>query len=60
MKCICGNCEKVWDEKNLVPLWRCSDLGERLTPGSVTPAGECPECGAFCYPKTPPHDEEEV
>jgi len=27
-----------------------SDIQERLTPGGVVPAGQCPECGALAYP----------
>jgi len=26
-----------------------SDIQERLTPGGVVPAGQCPECGALAY-----------
>lgn len=29
------------------------DLFERIEPGGVVPSGECPECGALCYPLKP-------
>lgn len=45
----CDNCGGQFDLDLIVPLESCRDLGERLDPGSVVPAGECPECGAFCY-----------
>jgi len=32
---------------NLGPV---AAIGERLTPGGVVPAGECPRCGALAYP----------
>jgi predicted amidophosphoribosyltransferase len=35
----CDNCQKVWDAKQLL-CRRC--LGA---------TGECPECGALCFPK---------
>jgi len=27
------------------------DIWERVEPGEVMPSGECPDCGALCYPK---------
>jgi hypothetical protein len=46
----CGNCEWKGREDEM----RCSmedgeDLWERLDAGSEVPAGDCPDCGAFCY-----------
>lgn len=50
MKLACDNCAKVWPENKVTPLEQCEDLHERLDRGSVVPHGECPDCGAFCYP----------
>jgi hypothetical protein len=30
-----------------------ADIQERLDPGGVVPAGQCPECGALAYLETP-------
>jgi hypothetical protein len=63
----CGNCDWVGNEDDIDqvcldgdaaagkgrPLWRCSDLQERLDPGSEVPYGECPECSCFCYTVKP-------
>lgn len=43
----CDNCRKVHSEENLVDP---KDLGQRLDPGGTVPSGECPDCGALCYP----------
>lgn len=45
--CACDNCDWIGDEDDVNAP---SDLWERLSPGSVVPSGECPECGALCYP----------
>lgn len=44
--CRCDDCGHVCpiDELDIV-----SDIEQRLTPGTETPAGECPECGALSY-----------
>jgi hypothetical protein len=42
----CQNCEMVWTEAALKPV---QDVLERVSPGEVMPAGECPECGAVCH-----------
>lgn len=47
----CDNCD--W-EGTLEQLGIIKDAHERLDPGSTMPAGECPECGALAYLKTPP------
>lgn len=44
----CANCGKVHNEQTLV--LEIKDLTERILPGVVMPEGECPDCGAFCYP----------
>ena len=46
-KHACDNCGKEWDEKRLSEP---KDLWQRLDPGSIVPSGECPDCGALCYP----------
>ncbi|MCV7247671.1 hypothetical protein H7J07_05460 [Mycobacterium koreense] len=38
---------EVRDEDALT--WPIPDLDERLEPGGVVPAGECPSCGALAY-----------
>lgn len=48
--CTCGNCGLTCDEDDLrVTLSETPDLDQRLDPGSVVPAGECPYCGCFTY-----------
>lgn len=43
----CTSCEKTWTSKELKDP---KDILRRLTPGDIFPSGECPDCGAFCYP----------
>lgn len=43
----CDNCLKLWPDSKLRPI---AHLGERLEPGGTVPSGECPDCGALCYP----------
>jgi hypothetical protein len=46
----CDNCEKKWPIENLV--WIPShELKARVDPGGIMPSGECPLCGALCYPE---------
>lgn len=45
----CDNCDWTGPESQVRPLEDLPKLGERLTPGSQVPAGECPECEAFAY-----------
>jgi hypothetical protein len=54
----CDNCRRVFDDAELkIVLADIPDLSQRLDPGSVVPSGECPWCGALCYPvaKKPTH-----
>ena len=44
----CDNCGKVYDDTD--DLNTAENLNMRLEPGSIVPSGECPECGALCYP----------
>ena len=43
----CDNCGKEFSWKNLKPI---RDLTGRLDAGGIVPTGECPDCGALCYP----------
>ena len=49
-QCKCDDCQ--W-QGPMVQLGKqldeTPDLNQRLSPGSVVPAGECPKCGAFAY-----------
>lgn len=42
----CENCARQWLFQTLRPI---RDLHQRVPPGEIMPAGECPECGALCY-----------
>lgn len=43
----CDNCEQT--SSYYTPLQEVEALAERLDPGAIVPAGECPECETFCY-----------
>ncbi|GMU20576.1 MAG: hypothetical protein AMXMBFR13_06730 [Phycisphaerae bacterium] len=43
----CDNCGHVWQQNELK---EAKDLGQRVDPGGPIPSGECPGCGALCYP----------
>jgi hypothetical protein len=43
----CQNCEKVWRVEDLQEV---RDLAQRVSPGEIVPAGECPDCHAVCSP----------
>lgn len=45
---MCNNCGKKWDKENVVYAF---DLQQRVDPGGIMPSGECPDCGALCYPE---------
>jgi len=42
----CDDCGREFDARVLDMI---VDVQERLTPGSPTPSGQCPECGALTY-----------
>ena len=50
-KVLCDNCgwEGVGSELDMV-----TDIEERIDPGGVVPAGQCPECSALAYLVDPP------
>ncbi len=43
----CDNCSQ---EHKAAALKGIDNLFERLEPGGVVPSGECPDCGALCFP----------
>jgi hypothetical protein len=44
----CDNCGgEFWNKR----LHEIDDLAQRLDPGGVVPSGQCPACGALCYPR---------
>lgn len=47
MKHVCDNCKKKWTLQAVV---EAKDLNQRVEPGGIMPSGQCPECGALCYP----------
>ena len=44
--CLCDNCGEVLDSSELASI---KDAEIRLTPGTETPAGECPHCYALAF-----------
>lgn len=44
----CDNCERVFPVEKLDAY---KDFWSRVEIGNEIPAGDCPECGAFCYLK---------
>ena len=42
----CDNCAAVWPVSELDEY---QDFWSRVDVGGVVPAGDCPDCGAFCY-----------
>lgn len=45
----CGWTANIADDDETFGLHTVHHLYERLTPGGVVPAGECPSCGSFAY-----------
>lgn len=43
---VCDNCRLYCAVSELDPI---VDLEQRLDPGGVVPAGQCPSCGALSY-----------
>ena len=52
MKVECDNCGSIFDPEfdKLIPLHEVKHPLQRIEPGGIVPAGECPECGAWVYP----------
>lgn len=51
----CDNCGRFWAQHDLKDS---PDLYERMDPGGPMPAGDCPDCGAFCYDTRPPEERD--
>ena len=55
-ECQCQACSWTGTEKQLqTETWDAiTDIGERVGPGEVCPAGECPKCGSLAtlHPKS--------
>ncbi|APH74132.1 hypothetical protein [Aquibium oceanicum] len=49
--CICDDCGETHraDELDMV-----TDIEERISPGEIVPAGQCPSCGALAHLVNPP------
>ena len=47
---VCDNCKRQWKREMLCEV---KDYFQRVEPGGVVPSGECPACGALCYPVEP-------
>jgi len=48
--CKCDDCQWSGAMQHLgKQLDETPGLNQRLDPGSVVPAGECPKCGSFAY-----------
>ena len=43
----CDGCGMTWSFAELVGI---EDFFLRVSAGGIVPSGECPECGALCYP----------
>lgn len=43
----CENCGKAWKPEELAEITH--GIFERVQPGDLMPAGECPDCGALCH-----------
>jgi len=51
----CDSCGRVFGEEE--DLAEISDLWGRVLPGDTMPSGECPQCGALCYPADAESDQ---
>lgn len=43
----CDDCGKKFTDEELKEV---RHLSMRVDPGGTMPSGECPKCGALCYP----------
>lgn len=59
MNARCDNCGHVCGAGDVDPI-PTDCLGERLSIGGTTPAGQCPECGCFAYGVDPEAPEQFV
>ena len=44
---VCDNCRKEYKREMLCEI---KDYFQRVEAGGMVPSGECPACGALCYP----------
>jgi hypothetical protein len=42
----CQDCGEAW---HIDHVKEAQDLAQRVSPGEIVPAGECPSCGALCH-----------
>lgn len=49
--CICDDCQTITRGDRLDMI---TDIQERIDPGCIVPAGQCPNCGALAYYQNPP------
>lgn len=49
----CDNCRNSFVATDLKET---RDYSQRVDPGGTVPSGECPDCGALCYPARPSED----
>ena len=47
-KVLCDGCGWKGSEEDTNDIDKCS---ERVSPGGIMPAGECPKCGALAFPE---------
>lgn len=47
-KNVCDNCGWFGTDSDMDEI---DNLDQRVDPGSVVPSGQCPKCGALCYPE---------
>lgn len=53
MKSKCDNCGWTGADSGMANI---KDFFQRVEPGGIVPSGECPDCGALCYPHEPGPD----
>ncbi len=46
----CEDCDWTGTLADVDPI---ADIEQRISPGEIVPAGECPECGTLCYISEP-------
>lgn len=51
----CDNCGEVFGGEDISPI---ENFFQRVEPGGIVPSGECPKCGALCYPVKKEGDDE--
>ena len=54
---VCDNCSACRPEGDLNFI---DDYHQRVEPGGMVPSGECPDCGALCYPEDATKKQPEI